>query len=481
MTLDCRQTQDSLGRWLDGELEADVVAALECHLVECDACRRQADQVRRKHEQLQAAFAPRRAAARQVANAVVAALPKEKPPSGGMVTSSRPTVVRRTVHLLLAAAAGFLVALLLFRPWEQAAVDGRRAEVNDGKTNGTDANPNSRDFTIRPAAAGENDIAQLSLATGSVEYAPKAGADFFACPEDATFESGAVLRTPASTRCEVNLEGAVRVRLNETTEMRLAGRRRLELIRGRLWLEVRSASEPYTVKTDKLTITAENATLDCRADPPQTTVLVLEGSASVQGDRWQEVVAQGEQLTVAGDERKKERPPVDPVVETRWVQNLLILKGADDEELSRRIDRLWAQVGRAKMTHLYESEIRSLGGRCVTPLACYIQSPESQKEHDRRVAAARLLADVAQVESIPELIELLSDEDGEVRFYAATALKRLTGKDFGRPPEDWQGSPWTTCQPTANQWQSWWQTAKGRYPGMKRETTPTRPPPQKKG
>jgi len=480
MTLDCRQTQDSLSRWLDGELEADAVDLLEAHLAECDACRQRAEHARRKHEQLQAAFAPRRAAARQVADSVIAALPAEKPPSGGMVTSSRSSVVRRTVHLLLAAAAGFLVAVLLFRPWEQAAVDGSRAAVNEAETKGANANPNGSDFAIRPAAAGEHDIGQLSMATGSVEYAPKAGADFFACPKDAKFESGAVLRTPASTRCEVNLEESVRVRLNETSEMRLAGRRRLELIRGRLWLDVRSASPPYTVKADKLTITAENATLDCRADPPQTTVLVLEGSASVQGDRWQEVIGQGEQLTVTGNERKKDRPPVDPVVETRWVNDLLILKGADDEELSRRIDRLWAQVGRAKMTHLYEAEIRSLGGRCVTPLTCYIQSPESQKEHDRRIAAARLLADVAQVESIPQLIELLSDEDGEVRYYAATALKRLTGKDFGRPPEDWQGSPWTTCQPTANQWQTWWQTAKGRYPGVKDETTPTTPL-QKKG
>jgi ferric-dicitrate binding protein FerR (iron transport regulator) len=472
MNLDCRQVQDLLSHWLDGELEADAVGALESHLAECDACRRETGDARRKHEQLQAAFSPRRAAARQVADSVVAALPAEKPLSGGVATSNRSSVIRRSVHLLLAAAAGFLVAVLLFRPWEQTTVDGRRAAVNDGKTNGTDANLNGSDFSIHPAVAGEHDIARLSLATGSVEYAPKAGADFFACPEDATFESGAVLRTPASTRCEVNLEESVRVRLNETTEMRLAGRRRLELIRGRLWLEVRSASEPYTVKAGKLTISAENATLDCRADPPQTTVLVLEGSASVHGGRWQEVIDQGEQLTVAGDERKKQRPAVDPVVETRWVHDLLILKGADDEELGRRIDRLWAQVGRAKMTHLYEAEIRSLGGRCVTPLTCYIQSPESQKEHDRRIAAARLLADVAQVESIPELIELLSDEDGEVRYYAAMALKRLTGKDFGRPPEDWQGSPWTACQPTANQWQTWWQAAKGRYPGVKDETTP---------
>jgi hypothetical protein len=244
---------------------------------------------------------------------------------------------------------------------------------------------------------------------------------------------------------------------------------------------VQHAAEPYTIETAGLKIRTENdATLDCRAEPPQTTVLVLEGSAAVDGEGWNEVVQQGEQLLVRGDERTKQQPAIDPVVETRWVHDLLILKGGDDEELSQRIDRLWAQVGRAKLTHLYESEIRSLGGRSVTPLTCYIQSPQSQREHDRRVAAARLLADVAQVESIPELIALLSDEDGEVRYYAASALQRLTGQDFGRQPKDWQDNPWTDCQATASQWQAWWKTAKGRYPGVKEETMLPAPL-QKKG
>ena len=44
---------------------------------------------------------------------------------------------------------------------------------------------------------------------------------------------------------------------------------------------------------------------------------------------------------------------------------------------------------------------------------------------------------------IPELISLLADDNGEVRFFIAQALARLTGETQGRTPDAWRA---TRCQ-----------------------------------
>ena len=460
MTLDCRETHDVLDRWLDGELDESAAGRLEAHLAGCAPCRQEADARKRDHRQLAAAFAPDRAAARRVADAVVSQLAASADAPPAEEPAAQPTAARKsgrafdagkTVQLLLALAAGFLIAVLVFRPWQ------RSTEVVQNP-----AGESRPPFNVTPAG-----LARMDIAIGPVEYALDRDVPFYVCPNNTSLPSGAVVRTAASARCELNLDETMRLRLNEKTQMRLADERRVELNAGQLWLQLDQAERPYVIDAGEFEISTRQATLDCTATPPNLELLVLEGSASVKGADWQQEVTAGQKLSVVDGKRTHTTPFLDPIVETRWVHDILIQKGPDDAELSERIDRLWGQVGRAKMTNLYEAEIRSLGGHCATPLACYIQSPDSQQEPDRRVAAARLLADIAPPESIPQLIALLSDASGDVRFYAARALERLTAQNFGREPQAWQAESWGACQTTAAQWKAWWETAKERYPGAK--------------
>jgi hypothetical protein len=461
MTLDCRETCERLGGWIDGQLEADAARQLETHLAECASCRQEADAQRREHEQLAAALAPRREAAQRVAERVIAQL------SPAVAAAQRPADVaprpsaamRSVVQWLIAAAAGFLLAVAVFRPWETRVV----VAPPDGSANRLSSErPNERPIEVTPAH-----FARLAVATGPVEYAPDGGMQFFACPDSAPLGRGAKLRTSESARCEVELPQSARIRLNQATQMRFAGERRIELDEGRLWLDIRQATEPYVIGAAGVEISADTATLDCSVAPPAVELLVLEGGAIVKGGDWEQPVSAGERLSFSGGRPTLETPFIDPIVETRWVHDILIEKGPQDAELCARIERLWAQVGQAKLKHLYEAEIRSLGARSVRPLASFINSPESLQDPNKRAAAARLLADVAQVESIPLLIGLLLDESGEVRLHSARALERLTGENFGRKPEDWQAASWSACQPTAVQWQAWWDGAKQRYPGVK--------------
>ena len=154
-----------------------------------------------------------------------------------------------------------------------------------------------------------------------------------------------------------------------------------------------------------------------------------------------------------------------------WNLEFFRRKSRSDKEVqahfSRKLEELLAEVGRTKMGLLPESEIRSLGGHCVLPLTRYVESDRSKSpsERERRVAAARILADLAEPWSIADLIGLLEDKDGEVRFYAAKALQRLTAQSHGEP-EDWRNKSPRELEPELGNWQAWWQENKQRFPSI---------------
>jgi hypothetical protein len=51
-----------------------------------------------------------------------------------------------------------------------------------------------------------------------------------------------------------------------------------------------------------------------------------------------------------------------------------------------------------------------------------------------RVQAARAAVDAGRRDLVPALIALLDDDDGSVRLFSNTALRKLSGRDFGFLP-----------------------------------------------
>ena len=102
---------------------------------------------------------------------------------------------------------------------------------------------------------------------------------------------------------------------------------------------------------------------------------------------------------------------------------------------------------------------------CVVPLTRYIESDLSKDKDRNRHNAARIVADVATTSSIPELINLLADRDGEVRYHAARALQRLTGNASLSRPQQWRDQSLLQCTPMIDQVHAWWDKNKSRYPG----------------
>ncbi|MDB5293055.1 MAG: hypothetical protein JWL69_4296 [Phycisphaerales bacterium] len=448
--MDCEQALNLLSARLDGEIAADESAALDAHLVGCADCRAAGEAMAAQHGRLVRAFAPRRRAAVGVADRVVAKL---APPARG-----------RWMPAIFSAAAGFLLAVMLFQPWRHTPPTiVIKHDLIDP------ANSATRPSDSRPVETPP--IGRLALATGAVQICRSGTQDWKPMETGGVLPAGACLRTGPKVRCEIQLADGSEVRLNERTELRFPAARTLELAEGQVWSGVAASQTPFTVAVPRATVTALGTQFDLLSHGTNTTLCVIDGATRVKGQfaidgpAAERTVRSGQSLEIIDGKPGEPSRVHDLMLSTRWVNEILVLKGRDSAELERRVDDLAAQIGELKESFLYEQEIRSLGDHCVVPLTRFIQSDRSKGKDEKRRAAARIVSDVAQPWCIPYLIELLSDRDGDVRGPAAAGLQRLTGLSQELSVEEWQTAPPFRCQRGAQVWQQWWEKHKDRFPG----------------
>lgn len=458
--MDCELAANLTAARIDREALAPAdEAALDAHLAGCPACRDAAQALRVQDAQLLRAFSPRRDAARRVAERVNARIAAERRPAIG-------SAWRIGLTAALAAAAGFALAAVTFRPWEQRGSTIVIQQLPATAPAPTAPAPPAAASVIRPT------LATLSLATGLVEFKPAGTVDgdpWRPLSTGASIAAGDLVRTGPKVRCEFVMPEGSQVRLNNSTELRFREARLLDLGEGQLWSTVAKADDPFRVQVAGATVTALGTQFDVHRAGGQSVLTVVEGStlvnsappapgAAAGGDET--VVRSGQRLAIDAAGRAGQPEQVhNLVVATRWVHEILLMKGRGNDELAGRVDDLFAQIGEGKMAFMVEDEIRALGDHCVVPLARYIRSERSRGQDEKRQAAARILSDVAQPWSAGELIELLDDADGEVRYHAARALQRLTGETMDRTPDDWRAG-----RSTLQDWRQWWEKNKERFP-----------------
>jgi hypothetical protein len=309
----------------------------------------------------------------------------------------------------------------------------------------------------------------MALATGDVEVRPASVLAFANCPTSAEIEPGTTVRTAPGAQCEIpSLKCPADVRLNGETEVRYVDDARIDLQRGQLWTNVRDGGPPLEVRSEDATVSARDATFDLSCNADETRLTVLDGSAEVEDKAGRTTIEAGHQVTIVDGVAGAAQQLHDPLLGAGWMDALLIAKGADNPELNTRLDDLLARVGEAKMSYLYEQEIRRLGDFGVPPLVRYIHASADQPQRAKRAAAARIVADVAQPRWIPDLIDWLADADPQVRFHAALGLRRLTGHDQCLTPEGWRDEPADATLAALHAWQTWCQTHHDRYPGARK-------------
>jgi ferric-dicitrate binding protein FerR (iron transport regulator) len=352
----------------------------------------------------------------------------------------------RWLPVLLSAAAGFLLAVGIFRPWQR---------------------PPGGSTTVPPTPieAKPEPMALLTLATGAVEVMLPGTNAWQPLPGGSGVEVGAAVRTPAQVRCTFRTADGTEVRLNSGTEVRFDTGRRLALARGQILASVAKAPVPFEVQVADATVQALGTQFGLWSQPAEATLVVLEGSTRVQGAGAESVVESGEAARIVKGQVTEKRRGEDLLQQTRWLQEILAVR-PDDNKLAQFVEDELARIGQGKAEFLNEEEIRSLGDHCVLPLTRFIESDRSRTpaEKDKRIKAARILADLAQPWSIPDLIQMLSDSDPDVRAYAAKGLERLTSKTYNCPSDEWRARSPKELQGNVKAWQEWWQQNKDRYP-----------------
>jgi hypothetical protein len=463
----CKQAQDLMSAWIDGQLEPADQAELEQHLAACAECRAIAESVRDLHADLTRAFALPRAAAARTAEQVIVAMQIAATPASPTGRPHWPN----WISLALAMAIGFLLAVLVLAPWKsrQAAGD-RHVTSNDGSV-------------VIPSSPDAAPVARLVVATGpdGVEYndrtrkawQPVAQLTQFQCPSEGS------VRTNDKVRCElVTSEGCV-VRMNCGTEIVFRSAGQVEIKRGEIWcrstpqasLEVLPSASAAVVKHSlpaqapsvwSCTATDAACLLSVNKAGDAVRVTVVTGNVSVK-DRNESVQLSPSQTAVITGERIDREQWSDGLLAASWMQPLLIRKGHGDRDLAERVDDLLARIGDSKQPELYETEIRSLGEYSVLPLMRYVESRRSDSNPRRRQAAMRIISDLAPAWAIGDLVGLLKHPDADVRVFAATALQRLTQETQGASNETWRGTP-AQRQSAAAAWQTWWTANRDRYP-----------------
>ncbi len=446
----CEDAVNQLNARQDGELSLEEAQALDAHLSECAPCEMLAESLQGIDAELRQAAAPQRQAAQRLAERTIAAM-KTAP----MPAVEPATAVAKSVswgQLLVGMAAGFLLAMLLFRPW--------RSTVE------------RPDVVVAPSQS----VARLAIATGPVEVKPVNQLDFLTCPQDAAISQDSVIRTGPVARCEIALGGGNTVRLDCDTEITLRRSKVVEMNRGRLASTTAPDKSGIEIQSRGGKIVAQPAAqLAVACEPQGARVVVVDGTANVTtGEKSLEVVS-GKQVRIVEGKVEGEPEWCDTSLETAWVNSVLALRNSDHPELAERVNRLLADMGAAKLSLLYEDELRRLGDDGVPPLLAYLASTRGKPNQRQRTTAAAIVADVAQPRWIPDLIGLLVDSSANVRAEAARGLVRLTGRDQGLKSDQWRTDSWSSCEGVYDKWVHWWEENRDRYPAARREIPATKP------
>lgn len=472
--MNCQQSENLLSAKVDGELNPEEAAQLQAHLETCAACQTLADAMEEQDERLRGAFRRRRSAAASAGERTLIELPKTKKApdtfnsrsqniqSAGEIKGPVP-LSSKWLALGLAAAAGFLVAVLIFRPWQKPAEVVRTIVEH----------PSQAQVASTTQAEAVFTCGQLALATGKVEIRPRDSSVWRPMETGGSVPVDACVRTGDGIRCEFQMTDGSVVRLNQDSELRFAGSRRLELTGGQVWSGVAQNKTPFVVSADPTTITANSTRFDLSKTPEKTSLVVFDGAARVKTSGNDLRVTSGQEMQIVAGRASQPRPVPDLSLAAQWIDELLLLKGRDNPELTQRIDDLLARLGEDKMQYLYENEIRGLGDHCVLPLTRYIQSDRSAREPARRRRAAEILSDCAQPWCVPYLIELLSDRDGDVRAAAGRALVRVSHVDIGSE-EQWRNGSDSERAKLIARWQQWWNRNKAHIPGATSPELPKR-------
>ncbi|MEW4490275.1 FecR domain-containing protein [Thalassoglobus sp. JC818] len=454
------------------------------HLAECQTCRAFAQQVRSVHLDLLKLGSENLDRSLSIADRVLFEISQRDvtksassfPRSNQSLDSAR---FKWNTVLSCAASAliGFVLAVLWLRP-----LNDPEPIVAEQQVESPAEEPPSDvglEFANEWPITESDTAAHLIHATGKVsirakENEPWSEIEMVSLPTFGCPTSGSV-RTEEGVLCELETTTGSRVRLNESSEIKVHSGDEVELVRGQVWFRA-STDTPLKVKTAGGETTPEKDDLNWRlmchsnaeslascAPDQSLQVAAALGSVDVCLNGVDRTLLPGTFFTLADGEVNVRESSQDILSEERWMQPLLTLAGHGNPELTKRVDALLAQIGRTKLSSMFERDLRNLGEFAALPLMRFVSSDESVNESAQRQLAIRIIADTAPIWMVPDLIQTLDDDDGIVRMESARGLLRLTEETMGIPIEDWNRER-DVWEPAFIRWKEWWRENRSTFP-----------------
>ena len=329
----CDNVHTLISGWLDGELANEEKRAVELHLETCEDCREELVLWRQMDKQLGGAL---------IIGDIQTKVDRiENHMQSKALRASESSLNHRIRWIMLlaaAASAAFLASQLMrgFRSKEQLEI-----------------------------------AATLVKATGPVQLLTNGDAiwNTIQNPDRSELAIGVKIRTPKHSLCELTTSSRCEVRINENSEVVVSSPTRFELLRGKLWCRVPHDGQMIVsmpVKDETSLLSSGTATFQC-----ETNGEFASCSPCIAGTQLPELRVGGRILTaevgetlIVEDKNQVSRNGTGDSIEV-WQLPLLALSGDSRDELRRRLRQWLAPIGRVKVRHMNETQIRDLGpGRC---------------------------------------------------------------------------------------------------------------------
>lgn len=463
--MNCDDVQDLLSAWIDGDVSEETDATISMHLRGCTPCAQEASALKEMHARL-VRLAPSEGSVDRLANHVLRAWKPTEAAIQPAVPALQSESQRTHWQTVVAVALVLVVGIGIWRQVQDNEL-GVRHDVPLA-----DSNDDVRADVVDTTPFAVDGVANVVHTTGTVEVRYLDREDWlpvsftpFACPSDAA------VRTGDDSLCQVETTSGGIVRLDEHATVRVCNSDEIELETGRVWC--RAANDGTLQLTPTLAETTPPETVDsltCLSVPvfscpsncsmqAQLTdsndlqVHSVDGCIDVFSNPFGRQLNSGEAVQIVGGRVDREYEE-DALLAMRW---MLPLMAANADEVETFTERVLATIGGAKASFVFEADLIQLGEPGAVPLLAFLQSTASNDRVEARQTAARVLSQTASDGMTSELINLLSDQDPEVRVSIASALLRLTGEDQGRLPETWREDV-SELQPALSAWQQWRQS-----------------------
>ncbi len=447
--MDCQRALNLISKRIDHEISHEEDALLAAHLMECASCSMMLEEITEQDQFLRQTLTGVQDDAHQAVEAAISVI-QSKASSDRTTTNlstRRSQLSIFSVIAIVSAAAGFICSTIIHQNF---------------------VTPPLQPIIVPTIAA------HLNISSGIVQAKPLGEKLWKILKPGEPIVEGTTIRTASDSRCEIVNPDGSSLRLNRDTELTVTNSREFKLAGGRIWSSVQKNTIPFKVgiPSSELAVVAVGTQFDVDHSNTTTVVSVIEGQARLESQHWknseENLLSGGEQAKVENNKIIEKGKFYNIARATTWMNELLVIKGEQDPELKARLDKLLAKIGRSKVSYLLEGDIRALGVSCVPPLLSYIKSTESKQGHGselkKRHSAARIATELAPAEYVPQLIELLQDEDGYVRSLACRALMRTTGQPSMISPKDWEKSHRHQLRKPYESWVHWYKKHQDRYP-----------------